>query len=88
MVEMLLSAVPFGDVKHTGHTILPESKQLLSGYGVGQYKCSFTASGTVFPCVHMKVTDNPSNIKKSFKFFDDEDNIKKTQLLESGVFHL
>ena len=25
---------------------------------------------TVFPCVHMKVTDNASNIKKDFKFFD------------------
>jgi hypothetical protein len=25
---------------------------------------------TVFPCVYMKVTDNASNIKKSFKFFD------------------
>ena len=46
MVEMLLSAVPFGDVKHTGDTILRASKQLLAGYGVGQYECSFTASGT------------------------------------------
>ena len=45
MVEMLLSAVPFGDVKHTGDTILRASKQLLAGYGVGQYECSFTASG-------------------------------------------
>jgi hypothetical protein len=27
---------------------------------------------TVFPCVHMKVTDNVSNIKKTFKFFDDD----------------
>ncbi len=51
---------------------------LLAGYGVGQYECSLTASGTeivlvhtVFPCVHMKVTDNTSNIKKAFKFFDD-----------------
>ena len=40
MVEMLLSAVPFGDVKHTGDTILRASKQLLAGYGVGQYECS------------------------------------------------
>ena len=64
MVEMLLSAVPFGDVKHTADTILRASKQLLAGYGVGQYECSFTASDTeivlvdtVFPCVHMKVTE-------------------------------
>ncbi len=77
MVEMLLSAVPFGNVKHTGDTIL-------RGYGVGQYECSFTASGTeivmvdtVFPCVHMKVTDNASNIKKDFKFFDDESTNRK-----------
>ncbi len=83
MVEMLLSAVPFGDVKHTGDTILRASK-LLAGYGVGQYECSFTASGTeivlvdtVFPCVHMKVTDNASNIKKVFKFFDDEATTRK-----------
>ena len=83
MVEMLLSAVPFGDVKHTGDTILRASKQLLSGYGVGQYEM-FTASGTeivlvdtVFPCVHMKVTDNASNIKKAFKFFDDESTNRK-----------
>jgi hypothetical protein len=27
---------------------------------------------TVFPCVHMKMTDNASNIKKAFKFFHDE----------------
>jgi hypothetical protein len=27
---------------------------------------------TVFPCVHMKVTDNASNIKKDLKFRDDE----------------
>ena len=81
---MLLSAVPFGDVKHTGDTILRASKQLLAGYGVGQYECSFTTSGneivlvdTVFPCVHMKVTDNASNIKKDFKFFDDESTNRK-----------
>jgi hypothetical protein len=77
MVEMLLSAVPFGDVKHTGDAILRASKQQLAGYGVGQYECSFTAPGneivmvdTVFPCVHMKVVDNALNIKKAFKFFD------------------
>ena len=47
------------------------------GYGVGQYECSFTAAGTeivlldtVLQSVHMKVTDNASNIKKAFKFFD------------------
>jgi hypothetical protein len=84
MVEMLLSAVPFGDVNHTGDTILRVIKQLLTGYGVGQYECSFTASGTeivlvdtVFPCVHMKVTDNASNVKKVFKFFDDETTNRK-----------
>ena len=51
---------------------LSANKQLLAGYGVGQYECSFTASGTkielvdtVFPCVHMKVTDNVSNIKNT-----------------------
>ncbi len=77
MVEMLLSAVPFGDVNHTGDTILRASKQQLAGYGVGQYECSFTAAGTeivlldtVLQSVHMKVTDNVSNIKKAFKFFD------------------
>jgi hypothetical protein len=53
-------------------------------YGVGQYECSFTVSGTeivlvdtVFPCVYMKVTDNASNIKRDFKFFDDEDTNRK-----------
>ena len=77
MVEMLLSAVPFADVQHTGVAILRASQQQLAGYGVCQYECSFTASDkeivlvdTVFPCVHMKVTDNASNIKKDFKFFD------------------
>jgi hypothetical protein len=84
MVEMLLSAVPFGDVKHTGDAILRASKQRLDGYGVGQYECSFTDSGneillvdTVFACVHMKVTDNASNIKKTFKLFDDEGTNRK-----------
>jgi hypothetical protein len=78
MVEMLLSAVRFGDVNHTGDTILRARKQILTGYGVGQYERSFTTSDTeivmvdtVFPCVHMKVTDKTSNIKKDFKFFDD-----------------
>ena len=81
---MLLSAVPFGDVKLTGDTILRASKQLHAGYGVGQYECSFTVSGTeielvdtLFPCVHMKVTHNASNIKKVFKFFDDETTNRK-----------
>jgi hypothetical protein len=37
-VEILLSAVPFGDVKHTGDAILRGSKQQLAGYGVGQYE--------------------------------------------------
>ncbi len=32
---------------------------------------------TVFSCVYMKVTDNDSNIKKDFKFFDDEDTNRK-----------
>ena len=57
--------------------ILRASKQQLAGYAVGKYEWSFTASGnvivlvdTVFLCVYMKVTDNASNIKKSFKFFD------------------
>jgi hypothetical protein len=79
MVDMLLSAVPFGNVKHTADAILRASKQQLTGYGIGQYEDSFTDSGneivlidTVFPCLHMKVTDNVSNINKAFKFFDDE----------------
>jgi hypothetical protein len=77
MVEMLLSAVPFGDVNHTGEATVRESKQQLARYGVGQYECSFTASGTeivlldtVLQSVHMKVTDNSSNIKKSFTCFE------------------
>jgi hypothetical protein len=77
MVEILLSTVPFGDVKHTGDAILRASKQQLAGYGVGQYDCSFTTAGTeivlldtVLQSVHMKVTDNVSNIKKAFNFFD------------------
>ena len=75
----LLTAVPFGDVKHTDDAILRANKEQLAGYGVGQYEWSFTASGnaivlvdTVFPCVYMKVTDNVSNIEKSFKFFDGD----------------
>ena len=65
-----------------GGDVLRARKQQLARYGVGEYECSFTASGfeivlvdnqTVFPCVHMKVTDNDSNIKKTFKFFDDSE---------------
>ncbi len=35
---------------------------------------------TVFPCVHMKVTDNASNIKKALKFcnVDEATNRKLT----------
>ena len=60
MVGMMLSVVPFGDVKHTDDDILRASKQQLTGYGVGQYEWSFTSSDneivlvdTVFSCVHM-----------------------------------
>ncbi len=84
MVEMLVSVVLFGDMKHTVDTILRASKHQLTGYGVRQYEWSFTASDndivlvdTVFPCVHMKVTDNGSNIKKAFKFFDDDATNRK-----------
>jgi hypothetical protein len=75
MVEMLLSTFPFGDVQHTGETILRAIKQQLAGYGVGQYECSFTTTVTeivliytVLLSVHMKVTDNTSNIMKSSNF--------------------
>ena len=67
IVEILLSVVPFADVKNTGDFILRASKQQLAGYGVGQYEWSFTASGnaivlvdTVFPCVYMKVRGRES----------------------------
>jgi hypothetical protein len=45
MVEILLSTVPFGDVKDSGDDILRSSNQKLAGYGVGQYEVSFTSSG-------------------------------------------
>ena len=77
MLEMLLGAAPFGDVKHTGDVILRTNKHELVGYGVGKYESYFTPGGkeivivdTVFSCVHMKVTDNASNIKKAFNFFE------------------
>ena len=77
MLEMLLGAAPFGDVKQTGDAILCASKHELVGYGVGKYESYFTPGGkeivivdTVFSCVHMKVTDNASNIKKAFNFFE------------------
>ena len=61
-------------MKYTDDSILRASQQQLAGYGVGQKEFSFTASGneivlvdTVFPCVHMKVTDNDSNIKKEYR---------------------
>jgi hypothetical protein len=63
------------------YKVLRASKQQLAGYGVGQYDYSFTSSGneivlvdTVFP---MKVTDNSSNMKRAFKFFDDEGTNRK-----------
>jgi hypothetical protein len=63
MVEILLSVVPFGDVKHTGETILRTRKQLLAGYGVGQYECSFTASGD-HQAFHGLISDNQINISR------------------------
>jgi hypothetical protein len=41
MVEMLLSAVPFGDVKHTGDAILRASKQQLAGKQHDALYCSW-----------------------------------------------
>ena len=78
MVEMLLSAAPFGDVSHTRENILRVSKQHLARYGVGEYESAISALSTkivvhkdsVLDSVHMKVTDNAANIKKAFSFFD------------------
>jgi len=39
--------------------------------------CWLTTRTICFPCVHMKVTDNALNIKKTFKFFDDEGTNRK-----------
>jgi hypothetical protein len=53
MVEILLSTVPFGDVKDSGDDILRSSNQKLAGYGVGQYEVSFTSSGNeIVVCAH------------------------------------
>ena len=78
MFEMLLSAAPFGNVKHTDDAILRTYKHELVGYGVGTYDSYFTPADkeivkvdTVLPIVYMKVTDNVSNIKKDFSFFDE-----------------
>jgi len=56
MVEMLLSAVPFW--KYEAHWRRYSSfKQVATGYGVGQYECSFTAS------VHeIVLVDDPHNL--------------------------
>ena len=77
MLQMLLGTAPFGDVKHTGDAILCGSKHELVGYGVGKYESYFTPAGKeivivdiVFSSVHMKITDNASNIKKAFTFFE------------------
>ena len=43
MVEMLLSAAPFGDVSHTGENILRVSKQHFARYGVGEYESAISA---------------------------------------------
>ena len=45
MLEMLLGAAPFGDVKHTDDAILCASKHELVGYGVGKYESYFTYAG-------------------------------------------
>ena len=78
MVEMLLSAAPFGDVSHTRENILRVSKQHFARYGVGEYESAISAlsakivvhKDSVLDSVHMKVTDNAANIKKAFSFFD------------------
>ena len=80
-----MGAAPFGDVKHTGDAILCASKHELVGYGVGKYESYFTPGGkeivivdTVFSCVHMKVTDNTSNIKVNWS---DKTDMSKTDML-------
>ena len=48
--------------------------------GLGSSGNEIVLVDTVFPCVYMKVTDNASvdsNIKKVFKFFDDESTNRK-----------
>ena len=42
MLEMMLSAAPFGDVKHTGDAILCTSKHELVGSGVGKYEAYYS----------------------------------------------
>jgi hypothetical protein len=85
MIEMLLGAAPFGDVKHTGDTIICDNKHELVGYGIVKYESYFTPGDkeivivdTVFSCVHMKVTDNTSNIKVNWS---DKTDMSKTDML-------
>lgn len=72
--ELLVRAVPFGDIAHTGAEIELASKRALAHIGVGEFReetsdCSDVVD-TVRDCLHKAVADGASNVQKGLSEFE------------------
>ena len=73
---MLVRAVPFGEVAHTGAEIESATKSALAHIGVGKYITASSGSeaaeavDTVRDCLHKAVADGASNVQKGLSEFE------------------
>ncbi|KAK3242100.1 La ribonucleoprotein [Cymbomonas tetramitiformis] len=74
--ELLVRAVPFGEVAHTGTEIELATKRALAHLGVGEFReptsdadC-FEIVDTVRHCLHKAVADGASNVQKGLAEFE------------------
>ncbi|KAK3283032.1 hypothetical protein CYMTET_9255 [Cymbomonas tetramitiformis] len=70
--ELLLAAIPFSDVRHTGPELEKATKVACADVGLGEYNAELgrDAVDTVNEYVHASCSDNASNIVAGWKFFD------------------
>ncbi|KAK3270147.1 hypothetical protein CYMTET_21444 [Cymbomonas tetramitiformis] len=73
--ELLVRAVPFGEVAHSGLEIEKATKKALADFGVGVYDDAnvnddFEPVDTVLDCLHKAVADGASNIQKGLADFE------------------
>jgi hypothetical protein len=63
--EWLVSATPFGATRHTGEAIDTVTVESLRRHGL-----QWRQGGTVYECIHGKVSDNASNMAKGWRIND------------------
>jgi len=75
--EVLVRAVPFSKVAHTGDEILKATKSALASMGIGDFKPDAVNEAgenviidTVRSCLHKAVADGASNVQKGLDTFE------------------